>query len=618
MFKIPRPPKDVVVSQERIDNLKNDVEYWNQWRESERNVRLCLSDTNFKGANLAKVNLSGVDLRRSELAGANLEEANLREADLREINFQLVNLAKADLSGANLSGVNLSEANLEEANLSRTCLIGVDLSEVDLRRTNLHEANFSGASFANILCGADFTGCLAEANLSGVNLSGADLSGVCLSGANLSNANLSNADLVGADLSGANLRSANLSGTHLSEVCLSGADLSKANFTKVDLSRIELSDINFDGTEFSEAYLQEADLSGINLSGANFKGVDLSWINLSDSDLSRADFSGADLSGSDLSEANFSEANLSGANLHRAQALGTNFSRATFTGTCLKDWNTSRSTELEGAQADYIYLSLFKDTQSEELKFVERRPHSNKFKPDEFATLFQQTIDTLDLIFVDGIDWQTFFASFQELRQQYDDGDLNIQAIEKKYGDSFVVRLAISEAVDKAVLQQTWDGIYEENQQLKAQLLRTEGKLEGYKEQLNDFQQKVLQGMSDKNQPNITNNLQGARIGNMANVLKDNASQNYTAEQRQTLAEASTEIQDLLDQLSQRYPTETLTQKAQLAEVAAAQVQSNKPLSQRIISALDAGTIGAIAELLNHPAAAFFIEAVKDWNQTKL
>ena len=91
---------------------------------------------------------------------------------------------------------------------------------------------------------------------------------------------------------------------------------------------------------------------------------------------------------------------------------------------------------------------------------------------------------------------------------------------------------------------------------------------------------------------------------------------NQTNEASQNLAEAAAEIQTLLDQLSATYPTETLTEKAQLVEVAIAQVHTNLPLKQRILSALNAGTLGAIAQALNHPAAAFFIEAIKDWNNS--
>jgi hypothetical protein len=45
--------------------------------------------------------------------------------------------------------------------------------------------------------------------------------------------------------------------------------------------------------------------------------------------------------------------------------------------------------------------------------------------------------------------------------------------------------------------------------------------------------------------------------------------------------------------------------------------KANLTLWQRIVSAIDAGTIVAVGELLSHPAADFFLEAAKDWVETK-
>jgi hypothetical protein len=42
----------------------------------------------------------------------------------------------------------------------------------------------------------------------------------------------------------------------------------------------------------------------------------------------------------------------------------------------------------------------------------ERRPSSGEFGPDEFTKLFQEAIDTVDLIFREGVDWRAFIYSF--------------------------------------------------------------------------------------------------------------------------------------------------------------------------------------------------------------
>ena len=254
-------------------------------------------------------------------------------------------------------------------------------------------------------------------DLSRVDLFQADLVGANLSGADLSGADLSRADLIGADLSGADLR-----GAYLGEAALNGADLRGA----------ALSEVNLSGADLSEAALNGADLSRADLCGANLTGVELI--------------------GADLSRANFFAANLSGINLRRAQVLATNFSNSTFTSACLEDWNLNSATNFEGTICDYVYLKA--DQQ-------ERRPREGNFKPGEFAALFQQALDTVDLIFKDGIDWQAFFQSFQELRSQYVDQELAIQAIEKKQDGAFIVRLEVAEGTDKSVIEISAKELYE-------------------------------------------------------------------------------------------------------------------------------------------------------------
>ena len=247
-------------------------------------------------------------------------------------------------------------------------------------------------------------------------------------------------DLRGADLIGADLRGANLVGADLEEVNLLAANLVGANLARANLAR---------------AHLVGANLARANLARANLVGADLFRAYLV-----RANLEEAYLEDVNLSEVDLLAANLAGANLARAQVLVTNCQVATFTGACLQDWNTNRLTNLTGVKADYIYLG------NDGTEFTDRRPYSGNFKPGEFAALFQHALDTIDLIFVDGIDWQAFFTSFQDLRQRYGDADLNIQAIEKKSGGSFVVRLEVPEEADKAAIEQSVKAGYEQQLQL--------------------------------------------------------------------------------------------------------------------------------------------------------
>ncbi|NEQ72676.1 MAG: transporter substrate-binding domain-containing protein [Okeania sp. SIO2C9] len=73
--------------------------------------------------------------------------------------------------------------------------------------------------------------------------------------------------------------------------------------------------------------------------------------------------------------------------------------------------------------------------------------------------------------------------------------------------------------------------------------------------------------MTNDNTKTFNTHQEGVNIANNDSVVKDNASQkanqhNYTPEQKQSLAEAATEIQELLDQLSETYSATEAEQKA--------------------------------------------------------
>ncbi|MEM8610805.1 MAG: pentapeptide repeat-containing protein [Cyanobacteria bacterium P01_H01_bin.105] len=373
------------------------------------------------------------------------------------------------------------------------------------------------------------------ADLRSADLRDADLRDAILSSTRLHDAILINANLCGAILINADLRGADLRGTGLMGAKLNGVDLRGADLV---------------GAKLNGAKLIEASLRGAKLNGVDLRSADLHDVDLSKASLRSVDLHGFDFGGFDLSEVNLSDANLSNVDLSRSQVLGTDFTRATFTGACLEDWNINSATSFEGVICKYIYLKANQQ---------ERRPREGNFKPGEFAALFQQAVDTVDLIFVDGLDWQSFFASLQEIRQQYDGAEINIQAIEKKSGGAFVVRLEASDSLDKADLQRRLNTAYEENQHLRSQLLKTEGKLEGYKEQLDDFQQKVLQGM---NSPKY--DLRGAQIaGGVADKIQGDqvggTIDNPAAELSSlpSLTDAASEIQNLLKPLETSNPNAT-------------------------------------------------------------
>ena len=201
----------------------NDVQSWNQWRQSNVGTHIDLSS-----ADLDDVKFVGVDLRNAIFTNASLRRAGFRGVDLRGVDFRETNLCLADLISSNLSNACLSKAKLIQtyllnADCTRADFTDAHLGEARLDDSILFRANFSGAYLGN----ASFAG----ANLSDANLQGAALYGADLRKANLSGANLSGANLNGANLSDANLEKANLKNANLEEVNMLRANLTDAVLT---------------------------------------------------------------------------------------------------------------------------------------------------------------------------------------------------------------------------------------------------------------------------------------------------------------------------------------------------------------------------------------------------
>ena len=85
----------------------------------------------------------------------------------------------------------------------------------------------------------------------------------------------------------------------------------------------------------------------------------------------------------------------------------------------------------------------------------------------------------------------------------------------------------------------------------------------------------------------------------------------------QNLTEAAREIQTLIDQLAQSYPTTTMPEKVGFASAIVQQIDTNPSLSDRVLSASKVGGTAALGQFLNHPVSSFVIAAIEDWQSTK-
>lgn len=84
---------------------------------------------------------------------------------------------------------------------------------------------------------------------------------------------------------------------------------------------------------------------------------------------------------------------------------------------------------------------------------------------------------------------------------------------------------------------------------------------------------------------------------------------------RQNLAEAAAEIQQLLKQLEQSYPTETFTEKAAVAEEAIKRIEANPTLNERVVGVLKAVGVETFKEAVDHPLVNILMAGIGSWQQ---
>jgi uncharacterized protein YjbI with pentapeptide repeats len=229
-----------------------------------------------------------------------------------------------------------------------------------------------------------------------------------------------------------------------------GADLTDANFTQTNLKCSDLRNTVITRTQWSDAQLDRARLNHTILVNPDVRkllvtghGEGRSYIkcDLKGANLAGANLRNADLTGSDLSEATFESANLEQANLTQIQALRSNFRQAYLTGACIETWNIDSATQLDGIICDYVYLSNHPQ---------ERSPSSGMFAPGDFTKLYQELVNTIELIFHGNLDLKVLESSLSEVRTRYPDKAFELASL-KHRGDGFViVEVKVSESTNKA------------------------------------------------------------------------------------------------------------------------------------------------------------------------
>jgi hypothetical protein len=91
----------------------------------------------------------------------------------------------------------------------------------------------------------------------------------------------------------------------------------------------------------------------------------------------------------------------------------------------------------------------------------------------------------------------------------------------------------------------------------------------------------------------------------------------YAAGQPQSLAQAAADIQLLLKQLEQTYPSSTTSQQMVVAAEAINRIESNPTLKIRVINAVKEGGLAAFEKAIDNPAGAFIVGAIKGWQEVE-
>lgn len=445
------------------------------------------------------------------------------------------------------------------------------------------------------------------------------------------------------------------------------ADLTEANFSFANLKHTDFRGANLKrtdwymakGLEFSRlenTYLANPKIRQlvVTLSGKaqKFDGLNLEGVNLKGAKLENASFIGTN-----LNYANLQNADLSKAILKQTQLDGTDFTGATLTGAFIEDWNITTDTLFDGVRCEYVYMRLPTPDNPDPYRKPDNR--QEVFGDGEFGDFIKPIFDTLDLYHSQGVDPRAIAISLKQLAENHPDAELEIVAMEKRGQDKFLLRAKTAATADKSELSAEYFTTYNQlkalaEQEVKALIAEKDGRIADLQNmvvtalQRPSFYSNVEQvgfmtnnpgGFSvdgdinnvqgENNQQRVSNksssfNLQGAQFaGGLVNADTVNAHQiggnitNYNPEQKQNLAQAAADIQQLLNQLGQAYPTNTPLEKQIAVTEALKQIDSNPTLKARVIGALKAGGTEALKELVDHPLVNILLATLEGWQDTE-
>lgn len=86
---------------------------------------------------------------------------------------------------------------------------------------------------------------------------------------------------------------------------------------------------------------------------------------------------------------------------------------------------------------------------------------------------------------------------------------------------------------------------------------------------------------------------------------------------QQNLSEAVAEVQQILQQLSQTYPMETVPEKTIVAAEVVKEIDANPTLKNRLINAAKEGGLAGLEKALDNVVGATIVAAIKSWQEAE-
>ncbi len=429
-------------------------------------------------------------------------------------------------------------------------------------------------------------------------------------------------------IGGTSFHNANLTNADFSQAELKSADFRQANLTSTCFRQTKKLDFVRPGT----TYLQDIKVRQLLITGQgkdkNFDGFSLRGINLQGANLTDTSFISTD-----LNEANLQDADLSRAKLVQTQLDKTDLTGATLTGATIEDWGITSSTRLQGVRCQHVFMRL----PTKDYPNPRRKPDNwdEEFEEGDFADFIKPIVDTLDLYHNQGVDPRAIAISFKQLAENNPDAELEIVAMEKRGEDKFLLRAATAAAANHSQLNAEYFRTYNQIKALAE--AEVQALLAEKDSRISSLENMVETALQHPSFYTPTYNHQGDNIMSQARkkVSKFNNSNaqfggglvdgdtvhaqqiggninNYPPEQRQSLAGAVAEIQQLLQQLEQSYPNATKFEKqSALAVTLQQEIKQNRTFRAKLKNALKEGGIEALKVLF--APIGIPIEMVRGW-----